>query len=201
MRLILGVFFIFASLLNFSVIASMNYKELPSSGFVVPSGKIEAVELFSYGCVHCFHLEPSVNKWAASLPDDVVFKRVPAMFGGQWDVLGQLFLTLEAMGVPPQVHQEVFTAVQNRHPLNTPQQMADFLETVGVEREKFIATLHSFTVAGKVMEARNRTKSYKLSGVPAMVVDNKYLFDLGVGGPEEMFDLANKLIDKERQPR
>ena len=40
-------------------------------------GKIEVIEMFWYGCVHCFQIEPAINKWKANLPKDVEFKRVP----------------------------------------------------------------------------------------------------------------------------
>jgi hypothetical protein len=49
------------------------------------------------------------------LPSDVNFVRIPAMFGGPWDAHGQMFLTLEAMGVEHKVHAAVFNAIQKEH--------------------------------------------------------------------------------------
>ncbi|WP_421557843.1 thiol:disulfide interchange protein DsbA/DsbL [Pseudomonas canadensis] len=188
----------FVSFLSFSANASLPYVELTHLSAPQATEKIEVVELFSYRCGHCFNLEPALALWVDSLPDDVIFKRVPAMFGGQWDELGQLFLTLETMGAAPEVHQDIFRTVQKRQRLSTDEEMADFLEGVGVDREKFLATFHSFVVSGKVMAAKNKIKDYKISGVPAMVVNNKYTFDLSVGGAEKMFSLATELLNKER---
>jgi thiol:disulfide interchange protein DsbA len=199
MRVLLGLLMLAVSLLSVAAMASLQYVELPHPCAAKPNEKIEVVEVFSYGCGHCFNLEPALTLWEDSLPEDVVFKRVPAMFGGQWDVLGQLFITLEVMGVPSQVHHEVFQAVQKHRRLTTAEEMADFLETVGLNREKFMTTFHSFAVSGKVLSAKNKVKDYKVSGVPAMVVNNKYLFDLSVGGSEKMFKLADELIKKERR--
>ena len=79
--------------------AGKTYVELANPVPVAVPGKIEVVELFWYGCPHCYAFEPTINPWAEKLPKDVNFRRIPAMFGGPWDAHGQLFLTLEAMGV------------------------------------------------------------------------------------------------------
>ena len=33
--------------------------------------KVEVIEFFSYGCPHCYALQPQVVKWAAELPANV----------------------------------------------------------------------------------------------------------------------------------
>jgi len=40
-------------------------------------GKIEVIEFFSYMCPHCKEFYPLVSTWAAQLPKNVVFRRVP----------------------------------------------------------------------------------------------------------------------------
>ena len=44
-------------------------------------GKIEVLEFFSYGCPHCNDFNPLIHAWAAKLPADVVFRKVPITFG------------------------------------------------------------------------------------------------------------------------
>lgn len=118
------------------------------------------VELFWYGCPHCYHFEPTINPWVEKLPKDVNFKRVPAMFGGAWDAHGQMFLTLEAMGVEHKVHAAVFDAIQNqRKRLTDPQDMADFLATRGVDKDKFLATFNSFAIKGQSTVPRSWRRS------------------------------------------
>ena len=180
--------------------AGKQYTELSSPVPVSEPGKIEVVELFWYGCPHCYHFEPTLNPWVEKLPQDVVFKRVPAMFGGPWDAHGQMFLTLEAMGVEAKVHNAVFDAIQNqRKRLTKPEEMAEFLATQGVDKDKFLATFNSFAIKGQVNQAKELAKKYEITGVPSMVVDGKYRFDLGTaGGPEGVLQVADQLIAKER---
>ncbi|MFJ4375711.1 thiol:disulfide interchange protein DsbA [Pseudomonas japonica] len=181
-------------------VAGKEYIELSNPVPVSQPGKIEVVELFWYGCPHCYHFEPTLNPWIDKLPADVNFKRVPAMFGGPWDAHGQMFLTLEAMGVEHKVHAAVFDAIQNQHKrLAKPEEMAEFLETQGVDKDKFLATFKSFAIAGQVKQAKELAKKYEITGVPSMVVNGKYRFDLGTaGGPEGVLNVADQLIAKER---
>lgn len=182
------------------VIAGKEYIELSKPVPVSKPGKIEVVELFWYGCPHCYNFEPMINPWAEKLPEDVNFKRIPAMFGGPWDAHGQMFLTLEAMGVEHKVHAAVFEAIQvQRKHLTKPDEMADFLATQGVDKDKFLATFNSFAIKGQVQQAKELAKKYEITGVPSLVVNGKYRFDLGTaGGPDGVLNVADQLIAKER---
>jgi thiol:disulfide interchange protein DsbA len=74
--------------------------------------KIEVIEFFSYGCPHCSEFHPIVGKWAAALPSDVTFKRVPVTFGRpQWASLARLFYALEATGDLARLDNAVFDAL------------------------------------------------------------------------------------------
>ncbi len=180
--------------------AGKQYIELSNPVPVSVPGKIEVVELFWYGCPHCYSFEPVVNPWAEKLSADVNFKRIPAMFGGPWDAHGQMFLTLEAMGVEHDVHAAVFDAIQNqRKQLTKPEDMAAFLATQGVDKDKFLATFNSFAIKGQVQKAKELAKKYEITGVPSMVVNGKYRFDLGTAqGPQGVLNVADQLIAKER---
>ncbi|MCM2361207.1 thiol:disulfide interchange protein DsbA [Pseudomonas sp. SR18] len=180
--------------------AGKTYVELSNPVPVSVPGKIEVVELFWYGCPHCYAFEPTINPWVEKLPKDVNFKRIPAMFGGPWDAHGQLFLTLEAMGVEHKVHNAVFDAIQKQGKrLTNPDEMADFVATQGVDKDKFLATFNSFAIKGQIKQAKELAQKYGVQGVPTMIVNGKYRFDLGTtGGPENTLNVADQLIAKER---
>ena len=206
-NLILSAALVSASLFGMSVQAAdvpleagKTYVELSNAVPVSVPGKVEVVELFWYGCPHCYSFEPVVNPWAEKLPADVNFVRIPAMFGGPWDAHGQMFLTLEAMGVENKVHSAVFNAIQKEGKrLTDKNEMADFLATQGVDKDKFLATFDSFAIKGQITKAKELAKKYEISGVPTMVVNGKYRFDLGTaGGPEQTLNVADQLIAKER---
>jgi thiol:disulfide interchange protein DsbA len=77
--------------------------------------------------------------------------------------------------------------------------MAEFLAGEGIDKDKFLSTYNSFAVKGKVEDAKKKAQAYQISGVPTMVVNGKYRFDLGTaGGPEGALSVADQLIAKER---
>jgi thiol:disulfide interchange protein DsbA len=176
------------------------YEVLEPAVAVSVPGKIEVVEMFWYGCSHCYAFEPTLNPWAEQLPEDVNFVRIPAMFGGVWNVHGQMFLALESMGVESKVHAAVFDAIHKQgKKLSNPEEMAEFLATQGVDQETFLKTYNSFGVKTQVEKAKKLAAAYQVSGVPTLVVNGKYRFDIGSsGGPEQTLQVADQLIDKER---
>lgn len=180
--------------------AGKQYVELSSPVPVSQPGKIEVVELFWYGCPHCYQFEPTLNAWVDTLPDDVNFVRVPAMFGGVWNTHGQLFLTLEAMKVDQQVHEAVFAAIhRDGKKLATPEAMAELLAEQGVDSEAFLKSYKSFAVKGQMEKAKKLAMAYQITGVPVLVVNGKYRLDLGsAGGPQQAVAVADFLIAKER---
>lgn len=203
--LLLGALLAAASLLSVPAQAAdyqagRHYVELNSPVPVSQPGKIEVVELFWYGCPHCYQFEPVLNAWASQLPEDVNFVRVPALFGGIWNTHGQLFITLEAMKVEPRVHDAIFAALHREgRKLATTREMAEFLAGQGVDADAFLKTYNSFAVKGQMEKAKKLAMAYQVTGVPVLVVNGKYRLDLGsAGGPEQAVALADHLIARER---
>ena len=180
--------------------AGKQYVELSSPVPISKPGKIEMVELFWYGCPHCYQFEPTLNAWTEKLPEDVNFVRIPAMFGGVWNVHGQLFITLESMGVEHAVHKAVFEAIHKEgKKLSTPDEMAEFLAGQGVDKAAFIKAYNSFGVKSQMEKAKKLAMAYQISGVPTLIVNGKYRFDIGSsGGLEQATQVADFLIAKER---
>ncbi|GIZ10799.1 thiol:disulfide interchange protein DsbA/DsbL [Pseudomonas sp. NCCP-436] len=203
-NLIFGAALAISSLFGISAhaepVAGQQYVELSSPVPVSKPGQIEVVELFWYGCPHCYQFEATLNPWIEQLPEDVNFVRIPALFGGIWNVHGQAFLTLESMKVEAKVHEAVFNAIhQEKKKLASANEFADFVATQGVDRDAFLKTFNSFGIKSQMEKARKLAISYQITGVPVMVVGGKYRFDItSSGGPQQTLQVADYLIEKER---
>ena len=68
----------------------------PQQSTEAPTGKIEVVEFFWYGCPHCNTLEPLLDDWLKKQPTDVHFRKVHAPF--QEVKHQQQYYTLESLG-------------------------------------------------------------------------------------------------------
>lgn len=163
-------------------------------------GKVEVVEFFWYGCPHCNRFQPVIEPWAARLPADVSFRRVPVAFRDEFTVHQRLYYALEAMGELEKMHKRVFHAVHvERNPLNKPEAMADFVARHGGDRAKFLEAYNSFGVQTKTRQAKQTAEAYKIDGVPAIGVNGRYYTSGALAGSlERSLQVADFLIAQAR---
>ena len=162
--------------------------------------QVEVLELFWYGCPHCYHLEPAITPWVASLPEGVVFRRMPAVFGNPlWALHARAFYTAEALGVLDQLHEPLFETINKyKNPLKDEAAIGQLFAQHGVDPAKFRSTFNSFFVDTKVRRAKALSKDYGISGVPALVINGEYrTAGSAAGGQEEMLQVADYLIARE----
>ncbi|GLQ32973.1 thiol:disulfide interchange protein DsbA/DsbL [Litoribrevibacter albus] len=180
-------------------IAGKDYQEVPYAVPTRDENKIEVIELFWYGCGHCFKFEPMVNAWAKTVADDVDFYQQPGDFGG-WAPESQLHYTMEALGVLDKGRELVFNEYHVvRNKLRSDEKRIAFFKMLGVSAEDYTKAWESFSVKSKVNMAQARTRSYRATGVPAMVVNGKYRIDTrSAGSFERMLKVVEFLIEKER---
>src|SRR4051794_33121621 len=77
------------------------------------SGQVEVIEVFWYGCPHCFALEPALDNWLQAKPAYVEFERVPVMWGQVHQQHARLYYTLQALG-RSDLHDAVFNAIHRQ---------------------------------------------------------------------------------------
>jgi len=163
------------------------------------AGKIEVAEFFWYGCPHCFALEPKLEAWAAKLPKDVQFKRVPAVLAAHWQPMAKSFYALEATGVD--LHTKMFNAIHVENiNLNDEQTFMQWVAKQGADSRKIGDAYRSFGVNSKLQAARQLNVNYGLTSVPTLVVAGKYRTSPSMAGSaEQMFQVVDFLIDQARK--
>ena len=179
---------------------SKHYTVLSEPQAVPANGKIHVEEVFWYGCGHCFALEEFVKSWQKKLAADVEFNQVPAMFGKTWVVHAQMFYVAQALGVKDKLHGDVFNEIHlNKKRLLKKDEQRAFFADYGVSAEDFDKAYNSFTVKSRLKQTDKRVRGFKISGVPAVVVNGKYVVDAGsAGGAGNIFKVVNYLIEQER---
>jgi len=160
---------------------------------------VEVVELFSYSCPHCFHLDPLVEEWKKTLPKNVAFSRVPAIFRDSWLELARVFYAAEATGNLDKLHLVIFNAIHvDKRRLETESQLLDFVAEQGIDRDTFEKAMNSFSVKAKVKKALLMSQTSGITGVPSMIVNGKYIVDAPMaGGMPEVLKVVDYLIQKE----
>ena len=167
------------------------YTELNPPMPVESGNKIEVLEFFWYGCIHCYNLEPKIDIWLKKLPPDVEFRRVPAVLSDRWARDASIFYTFDALGLLDKLHRPFFDAIhRDRLRTDTWPQLSEWLEKQGVDTKKFDAAAKSFGVQSKTRRAIRLTTDYRIDGTPAMAVHGRYV----VSAADNMLDTVNQLV-------
>ena len=206
----LAVFFL---LLSFSLIS------LPSARADIVEGKdytvlatpqptqdgntIEVLEFFWYGCPHCDSLHPHLKTWLMNIPKDVSFRYVPATLRANWVAAAKIFYTIEAIGETDVLHDKVYDAVhRDKIDINNESVLFDWVEKQGIDRKKFEDTYRSFSVQNQVARSTQLSRQYQLTGVPALVINGKYITSGKMGGtPQDTIRTLEALIEKIRKEK
>jgi len=165
------------------------------------SGKVEVIEFFSYACPHCFKLEPFIESWAKKQGADVVVKRVPGAGSDSWTQLAALYYSLEAMGKLDALHMKAFSAYHTDGVnLASPKIRESWLAKNGIDPAQYQSVEKSFSVQSKVNRAKQLMASYKVDGVPMVVVNGKYVTsNASAGGPDRVVDVLDQLVAMARK--
>jgi thiol:disulfide interchange protein DsbA len=163
-----------------------------------PVGKnaVEVREFFWYGCPHCFRLDPHIERWLKTKPADVSFVRTPAALNPVWEGNARGYYAVEMMGLVNKVHVPLFNTIHERQArIFDEASLTAFYKNYGVDAAKFKGLYNSFAVNGKVAQAKALAQKYQLEGVPAVVVNGKYVIS---GETDKVLQVADFLIAKER---
>lgn len=166
----------------------------------VPAGKIEVIEFFSYACPHCAEFEPFLGAWAKKPPAGVEFRRIPVAFMGPKN-FQSLYYALEELKLVDALQGKIFDAVhRERVPLDTPEQIANWVAKNGGDKAKFLASFNSFSVNTKVQRGAPLANTYEIAGVPTLVVQGRYQTSPAIArGNDAAVRVTNYLVDLVRK--
>ena len=135
--------------------------------------KIEVVELFWYGCPHCYELEPTAREWLKRKPEQVAFVRIPVSFGPTWEAGARAFYAAEELGVQEKMHQPLFDAMHQKSNPSEDELVAIFAAQ-GVDPAAFRKAYSSFQTETQLRRGNQLAQRYNARGVPMLVVNGKY---------------------------
>ncbi len=183
--------------------AGQEYDIIPSPIATLDPKRVEVMELFFYGCPHCFALEPDVVAWRKTLPKNVYFRRLPAVFPQtpQWIPLARAYYAAEILGLSEKLHYDFFNAIHlSGQNLNDREALLKLVQKSGADRKQFNQALDSPEVNKRVAQAQQTSNASGAKGVPAFVVDGKFLTSVSqTGSPEKLFSTLNELTTQAQQ--
>jgi thiol:disulfide interchange protein DsbA len=193
-----------------------NYDLLtPAQHTNVPAGKVEVMEVFSYGCPACNGFQPVIAALEHSLPANAQMVFLPASFKPEedWVMLQRAYFTAQALGISSRTHGAMFDAVWKTGELaivdpasgrlkNPQPSIADaakcYERLTGVKSDVFLATARSFNIDVKMKSADAQIIAMRVPGTPCIVVNGKYRVNLdSLHSIEDVIGVVRYLVDKE----
>jgi len=197
----------------------VHYERLaPEQHTNVPAGKIEVLEVFSYGCIACNRFQPVLEQLKKSLPPNAQMAFLPASFnpGEDWPMFQRSYFAAKALGIAERAHQAMYDAIWKTgelaisdpvtHKLKNPQPSLEdaarfYASAAGVKPEAFLAAAKSFSVDLKMKVADEQITAMKVDSTPSIVVNGKYRLRMeSLQNSKEVIGLVNYLVARESTP-
>jgi protein dithiol oxidoreductase (disulfide-forming) len=194
--------------ISFSLFLLLGSQAYAEDGYTVISpaqptqtgDKIEVLEVFWYACPHCYDFEPHVKEWLQNKPEDVTFRRMPGIFRKSWIPHAKAFFTAKKMGILDTIHTPLFNAIhRDKKKIHDDAAIKKFFIKHGADKAEFTKIYESEEVDTKAKKAFVMGQRYKITGVPAIIVNGKYMISGTTAGSfENMLKITDTLVDKER---
>ncbi|MBU2897619.1 thiol:disulfide interchange protein DsbA/DsbL [Vibrio hepatarius] len=164
------------------------------------SKKPTVTEFFSFFCPHCNTFEPIIQQLKAQLPEDAKFQKVHVSFmgGSMGGPMSKAYATMVALKAESKMIPVMFNRIHNMHkPPQNEQELRQIFLDEGIDAKKFDAAFKGFAVDSMVRRFNKQFTQSGLSGVPAVIVNNKYLVEAqGLKTIDEYIELVNFLLSK-----
>jgi thiol:disulfide interchange protein DsbA len=198
-------------------VAGKHYSIIATQRTNVPAGKVEVMEVFSYGCPACNAFLPTMKKLKAALPANAQLVYLPASWnkGENWPLFQRAYFTAQSLGVAEKAHEGMFGAIWStgelgvtdasghlKSTLPSIEDAARFYERVtGVKAAAFVNASKSFGVDLKMRQADSQIIAMQVDGTPTLVVNGKYrLNSQNLKTPEQYIELIKYLVARESAP-
>ena len=163
--------------------------------------KVEVLEFFWLGCPHCYAFEPSIEGWAEDMPENVVLRREAPPLNRSWENHSRGFYAAQLLGHEHEFVAAMFEAIhEERKPMRDPDDIADLAADLGMEREKFLATMKSFAVETKMNRANQLARGAGITGVPSIIINGKYRTGAQLAGSNAgIIDVIEQTVAMEKK--
>ena len=195
------IFFGTAYAQNSEFVLGTHYQRLsPTQPTSSSPDQVEVAEIFWYGCPHCYTFDPYLENWKETLAEDVNFIRIPAVWNNVLQTHAKVYFTAELLDVIDDVHTPIFREIHvNRNMLTETNALVDFFAQYGVMPDEFNQTFESFAVFTRMQRADELSRRYRISSVPTVVVNGKYVTNATMAGDyPDLLRLVDELVAMER---
>ena len=161
---------------------------------------VEVVEVFWFGCPHCYRFLAYMEAFEKEMPEYVRLRRMPAVFGENWVPHARAFYTAQLLGIEAEVYRPLFEAIHDEgRVLATREALMAFFEDFGVAAGEFASVYDSFAVESLLRKSITMQGRYGIRGTPSVVVNGKYRTSGRIAGSyDNVIRVIRALSERER---
>lgn len=189
----------------------------PAQRTTVAAGKVEVMEVFSFGCPACNRFQPVIDALQQNLPANAQLVFLPASFrpAEDWVVFQRAYFAAQQLGIETRTHQAIFDAIWEtgelqtvdsdthspKNPLPSIEDVARCYERLtGVKADLFLATARSAAVESKMKAADSQIIAMQVPATPCIVVNGRYRINMdSLQNMDDLSSLVRYLVEKETQ--
>ena len=199
-----------------SPVEGRQYVRLPSPQHTnVAPGKVEVLEVFSYGCPACNHFQATMEKLRHDLPPNAQLNFLPAAFNTaeDWPMLQRAYFAAQFLGVAERTHQAMYDAVWKtgelavsdpttnrlKNPAPSLEDAAKFYQkAAGVSPDRFLQVARSFGVETKIRATDSQLKAMQVFSTPTLIINGKYrVLRENLGSYDDLIGVVRHLVSME----
>lgn len=184
-------------------VVGKDYQLIQSAADVpVSQKKVVVTEFFSYGCPWCYRIEPALSQWVKQQGEHIAFAKVPVIFNKDWAYYAKAYYTANLLGVDTKLNPLLFKAIQGKQTtLNNDDAMIEFFTKQGIDKATAESAFkNSTTIDMQVNHGVSLMTQYRITGVPAIVINNRYKTDLQMAqGEERLLKIMTFLVNQAHQ--
>ncbi len=175
------------------------YKELDTPQATKIDNKIEIIEVFWYGCSHCYNFEPYLDKWLEEKAEYIEFIRIPGILNKNWLPHARAFYVAKKLDILEKIHRPLFDAIhKDKRAILDEKSLKTFFSEHGVSGNTFQQAYQSKEVEENIKKAFKKGRDYVLTGVPTIIINGKYTTSASIAGSfEKIIVVINTLAAKE----
>ncbi len=165
----------------------------------IRGNKIEVMEFFSYGCIHCYNFDPTLADWVKANSYKINFIRTQVVSSEYWRILGRNYYAMEKLGLLGRYHLPFFREVHEvKRNFSPATRLGDYFDGKGVTADEYMKAYNSPELATKVSAADQMARRLQVSSVPTIIIHGKYqIRPTRAVGISRMLDVMDFLIERE----
>ena len=138
----------------------------------VQPDKIEVTEFFGYFCIHCQHLEPTIEQQSKRFASDTVLRQEHVVWQPAHQTLARLAAAVKSTGLSRQANQAIFKALMD----GTVTDEAGLKAWIQQQPygSRLLAAYNSPQAAAAAQTMQQNTVTYNITKTPVIVVGGKY---------------------------